>query len=255
MVKPTVLIQTRLENNIILNQGCYTAYYGAQMLGYNIEFYQNADQCFEKIKQHSFPGTLCVGGIDTLRKIMEMIGCAQPEVHSPHTHLPYFVGRKITETTLGEIRSNKFDTPYFIKPLVLDKAFTGYVVHYSDLDLIRVRSLSDDTKILHSETVKFISEYRIFIQNKNIIGAKNYAGKYDVLPNFNIIKNAIEHYVDQKSSYSLDFGITDQGETLLIEINDAFGIAPYGLEPTKYLKFLMARWQEITIKKPTTYTI
>lgn len=254
MVKPIILIQTR-PNGHILNQGCYTAFYGAQQLNYITEFYKNADDCFEKIKQHAFPGTVCVGGIDTLRKIMDMIGCAQPEVHSPHTHLPYFVGRKITETTLGEIRSNKFKPPYFIKPLVLDKAFTGYVVHYHDMDLIRVRSLADDTKILHSETVKFVSEYRIFIKNKIIIGAKNYSGRYDVLPDFEIVRNAINHYVDQKICYSLDFGITDKGETLLIEINDAFGMAPYGLEPVAYLNFLSERWREITIKKPTTYSI
>ena len=59
-----------------------------------------------------------------------------------------------------------------------------------------------------------------------------------IIPNFEVIENAIAMYENQKVSYSLDFGITKQGETLLVEINDAFGIAPYGLEPTKYLNFL-----------------
>lgn len=248
MLKPQYYIQLGQDNHI-LNQGCFTAFYAAKSLGYNIVTYRTAEQAIDSMSGPGASEKICIGGIDTLRKIIDLLGCKQPEIHSPHTHLPYFVGRKITEITLGELRKNNIPAPYFIKPLVLDKAFTGYVVIYPDVDLIRLRNLPDDTKLLKSEVVKFESEYRIFIHHKNIVSAKNYAGRYDLLPDFKKVQSSIEAYVDQKIAYSLDFGITDKGETLLIEINDAFGIAPYGLQPTAYLNLLTSRWQEITKTK------
>lgn len=252
-LKPLYLVQTGTDGHI-LNQGCYTAFYAAKSLGYPINTYRNEIDVLKYLEDRG--EKICIGGIDTLRKIIDLLGCKQPEVHPPHIHLPNFVGREITEITLGELRQNNIPAPYFIKPLVLDKAFTGYVVIYPDMDLIRLRSLPDDTKLLKSEVVKFVSEYRIFIHNKNIVSAKNYAGRYDIIPDFTKVQLAIEAYIDQKVAYSLDFGITDKGETLLIEINDAFGIAPYGLEPTTYLKMLSARWNEIIkTKKEAIYNL
>ena len=44
---------------------------------------------------------------------------------------------------------------------------------------------------------------------------------------------------------ALDFGITDDGQTLLIEFNDGFSLENYGVEPTLYAILLTARWAEI----------
>lgn len=44
---------------------------------------------------------------------------------------------------------------------------------------------------------------------------------------------------------ALDFGITDDGQTLLIEFNDGFSLGNYGVEPTLYAILLTARWAEI----------
>ena len=43
-----------------------------------------------------------------------------------------------------------------------------------------------------------------------------------------------------------NFGKTDDGRTLLIEMNDGFAIGCYGLDDTLYAKFLAARWAELT---------
>ena len=243
--KPHYFIQTGADKQI-LNQGCYTAYYGAKSLGYDITLFMNDYQAFENYRfDVKVPDKICIGGIDTLRSIFDNLGCAQPEIHFPHNHLPEYLGRKVKEVELGELRHNHPITfPLFIKPLELDKGFTGYVVK-STVDLIKVRNFPDTTKLFSSEVVNFVSEYRIFIHDRKIIGAKNYVGKFNVIPDFELVEYAINDYKNQKIAYSLDFGITDQGQTLLIEINDAFGIAPYGLEPTAYLKMLTARWQEI----------
>lgn len=244
--KPHYFIQTRSDNQI-LNQGCYTAYYGAKSLGYDITLFKNDYD--KNLIVSRYPGDnehICIGGISTLRNIIKQLGCKQPEMHFPHNHLPEYLGRKVGEITIGELKNNPVTYPLFIKPLEFDKEFTGYVLKsYADLMLLKMKSLPDNFKLFTSEVVNFISEYRIFIHDRKIVGAKNYAGKFNVLPEFELVEYAINDYKNQKIAYSLDFGITDQGETLLIEINDAFGIAPYGLEPTAYLKMLTARWQEI----------
>ena len=43
----------------------------------------------------------------------------------------------------------------------------------------------------------------------------------------------------------MDFGVTDDGRTLLIEINDGFSLGTYGIEDTLYAKLLTARWAEL----------
>ncbi len=138
---------------------------------------------------------------------------------------------------MGVIRANDFKNSFFIKPFTGDKTFTGYVVK-SIMDIFKLRNIPDEFEIL-------LSEYRVFIIDGEIIGCKNYTGDFEVLPDFKLIRQAVDSYKDQKKAYSLDFGIMSTGETALIEINDAFGIAPYGLETTKYLRLLQTRWDEI----------
>jgi len=96
-----------------------------------------------------------------------------------------------------------------------------------------------------SECVNFISEYRCFVLNKEMVGCKNYKGDFKIFPNASIMENAINDYINQPVAYSIDFGVTDKGETLLIEMNDAFGLGSYGLDKLIYCKILEARWDEI----------
>lgn len=111
------------------------------------------------------------------------------------------------------------------------------------------RNLPDDFMLLTSEVVEFQSEFRVFIQNRKIIDCKNYTGNFWLRPNPHIIQEAIDAYINQPAAYTLDWGIDMNGNTILIEINDAFGVAPYGLDPVKYAKFLEVRWNEMIIKQ------
>ena len=46
--------------------------------------------------------------------------------------------------------------------------------------------------------------------------------------------------------YALDFGITDEGKTLLVEVSDGYALASFGLKSRLYMQILLARWQELT---------
>lgn len=236
-------IQINEVDGQIMNQGNYTAYFGFKSLGIKTNFYSKANEYIAKCNTHPLEH-LCVGGINTIREICKLRSIDQPKIHSPHIHLPNYLFRKVSEINLSDIRENKITFPCFIKPLYADKVFTGFVAK-GMMDLVRLRSLPNDFQLLASEVVNYISEYRIFISNKKIIGAKNYTGNFKIIPEFELIEYAIDDYKEQKAAYSLDFGITDTGATMIIEINDAFGISPYGLEPMAYIGFLKTRWDEM----------
>jgi hypothetical protein len=46
------------------------------------------------------------------------------------------------------------------------------------------------------------------------------------------------------AGYAMDFGLTEDGRTLLVEINDGFALGSYGLDPIQYAKLLSACWAE-----------
>lgn len=239
-------IQIR-PNGQILNQGCYMAYYGFDKLGFQVFFFRNAEEYQESTSRGR--GTV-VGGIDTLRKIMYFSGIQQPKVQQVHKLLSDFTKREMFDSTLGQTRkifAADF-RPFFLKPLIEDKTFTGFVCK-TPMDLLKLRSLPDDFEILISEVVNLQSEFRVFIQDGKILDCKNYTGNFWLKPNPHIINEAIQSYINAPIAYTLDWGIDMDGNTVLIEINDAFGVAPYGLDPVKYARFLESRWDEMSLKK------
>jgi hypothetical protein len=61
-----------------------------------------------------------------------------------------------------------------------------------------------------------------------------------------VVEHCIRDYISQPAGYVMDFGVTDKGETVLIEVNDGFSIGSYGLFHIDYAKLLAARWAELT---------
>ena len=224
-----------------LNENCFASARGFERMGYTVKpFNMNELESISLSKEK-----IVHGGIQTVRKCFDILGVKQPEIHHPHDHLLEYTKRSFTETTLGEVRNRYNEYPYFVKPLEDHKLFTGFVVENNFLGLMRLRHLSDDVKILMSEAVNFISEYRCFVLNKELVGCKNYCGDFTVLPDFKVVQDCITNYRAQPVAYSIDFAVTDEGETQLIEINDSFALGTYGLNNIIYCKMIMARWDEI----------
>ena len=67
-----------------------------------------------------------------------------------------------------------------------------------------------------------------------------------MFPDVKIIENCVNDYYDPPKGYALDFGLTDDGRTLLIEVNDGYALGCYGLFYIDYAKLLSARWAEFT---------
>lgn len=228
------------QGNRIASENSFLAALGFAQIGYTII---EVDDSSLQMRLLEDPKAIVVGGTNFLRKAFLILNIEQPPVHNPHIHLPKYLGRDVCEATLGEIK-NLTSFPFFIKPLETYKLFTGYVVN-SPQDIIRTGSIPSSTKLVLSECVDFVTEYRCFVLNGHIVGAKNYKGDFKLIPDFNIIENAVKDYHAQPSAYSIDFGLTRDGRTLLIEMNDGFGLGAYGLDKTIYCKILQTRWDEI----------
>lgn len=75
---------------------------------------------------------------------------------------------------------------------------------------------------------------------------KPYYGDWHFHYDPKVIENCLNDYVDQPAGFSLDFGVTKMGQTLLIEVNEGYSLASYGLYDIRYAKLLAARWAELT---------
>ncbi len=60
------------------------------------------------------------------------------------------------------------------------------------------------------------------------------------------VKDMVHSYVDAPSAYSIDIGLTDNDENIIVEVNDGYSLGTYGLDPLLYAKLLSACWVELT---------
>ena len=158
--------------------------------------------------------------------------------------LSEFLGRKIWEGNLEEVRASIY--PLFVKPRE-HKAFTGFVWNADRESRMRIVTQHDDCPVWIAEPVNFISEYRSFILHGKVIDCRRYKGDWSKAPNRDIVENAVKAMdKDPLDAYSLDWGVTDDGRTLLVEQNEGFALGHYGLPPTLYARMLSARWHQMT---------
>lgn len=159
--------------------------------------------------------------------------------------LKEFLGRYMRQGTLGEVR-HSFNK-VFIKPDVDHKLFTGFVWSGDEDSRRKIVTLPDEVPIWISDPVIFLSEYRTFILDNKILDCRKYKGDWGISPDRKIIESAVEKMYEHSSrAFCLDFGVTDTGETLLVEMNEGFSMGHYGMHPVNYARMLSARWFELT---------
>ncbi len=235
---PTALIQ-RNPNKVIYP--ALRAAEGFGLLGYVVEWFDELPESLEDC--------IVAGYIPTVREAVRRISGIAPEIFNyPNSLLP-FTGREISTTTLGEVRNSPHKWPIFMKPAGEIKAFTGVLVQ-NIRGLYSSSTLPPETPVHISTPKKFLSEYRCFIQNGQIVGCRPYKGDPLVFPNPDRIREMIAAWTDSPAAYCLDVGIDDVGETLLIEINDGYAAGCYGLDPLIYARWLETRWCQLTGSQP-----
>jgi len=219
---------------------------GFEMLGYGVQF-------FHRTELDSLPLTsdsIVVGGVGTIRAALERVGVSPPApLNMPLALEPYW-GRRIWSSTIGGLL-NETCFPVFIKPLAFSKLFNGRVIQAaSDLkELLLPRKgfpdVTEDTPVQVQEPVRFVSEWRAYVIRGMVQGLCHYSGDPLRFPSANVIRAAVGAFVNAPAGYAADFGVSDDGRTLLVEVNDGYALGQGGLKADRYAKLLQARWDEI----------
>ena len=187
-------------------------------------------------------------GVEAIRVLLARAGRPAPPVFDlPHS-LSQWIGRFTWETTMGEVR-NQVDSevsfnPFHIKPLLHHKLFKGIVV-YGLRDLIASASLPDETPVLAQQRIEFVSEWRVSILRNKILNVANYKGDPLRFPDVGTVQSAIEAFAERPIAFAMDWGITASGQTLLVEVNDAYAQGNIGLGGMPYTAMIEARWREL----------
>ena len=241
----SVIIQK--ERGEFINANGFTAWKGFDERGYEIGHY-DWDQMAAGVVPAD-PETITVGSVMFVRRALRQLGVETAPLDYP-ARLAGYLGRKIWQTTWGEVRS-RVDEPgraVFVKPVEQDKAFGGHVVA-SFRDLIRTAKWPNEMRLWASEPFPFASEWRFFVRRGQVVGVGHYKGDPLRYPDASVVLAAIESYGEEApTAFGIDFGVIEAGSTHLVEVNDGFSLGCLGLGPLAYSGFLEERWRELVAK-------
>jgi len=221
------------------NEECKAAYIGFKNLGIECVLFSTNEELDKRN-----PEDVVVGGMLIMEHALRQNGIKPDNYNYPEA-LAKYRGRKIRVIKIKDLW--KEELPIFIKPLE-EKAAKGVIV-YSWKDASEYERFDSEADIMCSEVVNFVSEWRCFIRYGEILGIQLYNGNKNAECNVTIIEEAVKNYKEIPAGCSLDFGVTDDGRTLLVEMNDGFALGNYGLPEEKYAKLLSARWAELNNTK------
>lgn len=183
-----------------------------------------------------------VGGVGVVRGALMALGRDIPEIDYPRELGP-FLGRKVWRSTIRTVGSRADARPVFVKPFH-GKLFTGRLVTAAQ-DLVGCGMFEEDTEVYCSESVAFIAEWRCFVMRGQILDVRPYRGSWRARFDPRVIEKAVAAYASAPAGYGMDFGVTEDGRTLLVEVNDGYALGSYGLEHHAYARLLSARWAEL----------
>ena len=217
------------------NEECEAAYRGFRSLEAECILFTTNEELDKRA-----PEDIVVGGTLIMTHVLHQRGLS-PIVDYYPEELKKYRGRNIRLIKAADLRKEKL--PIFIKPAE-DKAAKGVVVRFWE-DAAEYKDFSPEAELFCSEVVNFVSEWRCFVRYGKIVGIRFYHGDQAVECDRTIIENSVRDYKAIPAGCSLDFGVTDDGRSLLVEMNDGIALGCYGLPDEEYAKLLSARWAEL----------
>ena len=230
--------------------GAFTAMKGFEFMGAkNMLVDSIADmKALKNSKETDFDNkeNIAVGGIGFVKSRLEYLGY----LHKLQTGFDYptelrnYLGREIWTSTIDEVSQTLPNI--FIKPKdeIKQKFFTGLVIN-SSKDLIGKGIQGENYEVWCSELIHPVAEFRVFVRYGEILDVRQYNGDYTLNPDYKIIENCIQDFTSSPRAYGIDFCVTKEGKTLLLEVNDGFSLGDYGLNFLNYAKLNYTRWSEL----------
>ncbi|MCY9861226.1 ATP-grasp domain-containing protein [Vibrio coralliirubri] len=201
--------------------------------------------------QENYPDlSLFVGSVEACRVVLSRMGHLLPSPNYYPNELSQFLGREVwLGTKTNVIASMAQGVSVFAKPAMKWKLFTGQVFDESSGFSI-INEVSNDERLWLSDVVGFKSEFRAYVADRELIAVSQYAGEDDADADLDTIKMAVDQFGNNPanpSTYAFDWGYTEDGSFLLIEVNHCFAIGRYaGISDREYYRFLEGGWNNLT---------
>ena len=143
------------------------------------------------------------GDVDTMFTAMKQLNINYEYNDYPKC-LNKYLHRKIWESSIKDIKTELFNqyiiNPIFIKPKNKLKKFTGFIIKSID-DLNKINNAGDNTKIICSEPVNFISEYRCPVINGEIKDLCFYSGDSNIKLDKSIVQKMVKEFLNSPKAY------------------------------------------------------
>ena len=239
----TVHIHTRFDKvlglRIPATENAYAALTGFEQLGCEVRFFDTQDE----LRTQLGAGDLVVGYISNAVYAFAQLGLPAPPAVDFPIELAAFYGRRIWRGVLSSVADHPETWPVFVKSTA-QKGFTGRVVR-SARDLQGTAFQNYDRPVICADVVDFVSEWRGFVRHGQLYDLRGYGGRWDVFPDPAVVRAALAAWATKPDGCSIDFVVTHDGRTLVVECNDGYALGHYGLNSLKYAKLISARWHEI----------
>lgn len=238
----------KVRNGNFPDVNYFLAWKGFNDIGYNVIKFEENDESSIEV----FEDTPVFAGVGSCRKIIKRVfGWDYVGINPYPTELMPYMRRNVKRGKWVDLRQEALEGHKFIKP-VIQKQFTGAVLN-TILDTIRTGKMEEDHEIYLCDMVNFVSEFRVYVHEHEIVGVKHYFSEedngYQFTPVFDDLKNMVKEYKPSAPiSYGLDVGmIESDGKYLptLVEINDGICLGNYGLDPIHYAEMISSRWMEL----------
>lgn len=241
-----IIIQSNDNRTIPHHFDCSTVLYGALDSGQKYRL-----TSFDEIKAGKMdallPNHLAVGSVEFMQEVFSRLNIIPLKLprNSNRISEEIFLHEAIKRTQNGE--------KLFIKPKQT-KLFTGFVLDRSIYSCLH--GLPENTQILAYTPFEsdIVTEWRIYVCKNKIYDMKNYSGDFSLIPSFEYAQSILdENKVDFPSTYTIDIGILESGENVVIEFNDMYAIGNYGVRNDIYIFMLKERYFEILKKSQRDY--
>lgn len=196
-----------------------------------------------------FSTTLAIGSVEYLRAAFESLGAEEPSPMSYPPELRSFLLREIRPLSASDALA--LSDPIFLKSQST-KILTGFVFDPSDPEhRSRLLALNPSEPLWASAPVRFIREDRFYIHQRRCLGSARYDpdGEESIpAPDASVIERALLSLPSDHPPLALDFGALHDGQTALVEANDAWALGLYSnaLDASAWLDFLWARWERLS---------
>lgn len=248
-------VYIRHREGVPENTNLYAAYEGFRQLGVELAIFEGFGDVGPIAVRDLSPEVGLCGYVGDVLEALRCMNVPLPEPLDYPVSLTRYLRREPKRTTMGAVRNSVH--PVFVKPIA-HKEFTGLIYRKGDPAARRaVVNVSSDCPVWVCDGIlPPMSEYRVFVLDREIVGVKHYKGDWEFAPERCEVESAVRDYSEAPAAYALDFGVymsdgpdrwtPDHNNSVLIEANDAFALGSYGLEPVTYAKMISARWEELT---------